>query len=146
MCLYMYISSYVIMVVHVCVCVCALILTVTCIDTHTHMHTWVHTHTHVHACMHKHINRHNMHTHSQTVNAARVTTLHFVKCFHLSRSVNQQMTVVFLFSCRSPSLIIVDNIDILCPNREVSKSDLEKRTVSTFLTLMDGVLNVSVYN
>ena len=129
-----------------CVCVCVRALILTCIDTHMHMPTWVHTHTHVHACMHKHINRHNMHTHSQTVNAARVTTLHFVKCFHLSRSVNQQMTVVFLFLRRSPSLIIVDNIDILCPNREVSKSDLEKRTVSTFLTLMDGVLNVSVYN
>lgn len=37
-----------------------------------------------------------------------------------------------------PSLIIVDDIDVLCQNRATSDSDLQKRIISTFLTLLDG--------
>ncbi|XP_055958747.1 ribosome biogenesis protein SPATA5 isoform X1 [Patella vulgata] len=40
---------------------------------------------------------------------------------------------------KSPSLIIIDEIDALCPKRENSQSELEKRVVATLLTLMDGI-------
>jgi AAA family ATPase len=33
----------------------------------------------------------------------------------------------------------VDEIDALCPKRESSNSELEKRVVATLLTLMDGI-------
>ncbi len=39
----------------------------------------------------------------------------------------------------APSLIFIDEIDSLCPNRENSMDDVEKRVVSTLLTLMDGM-------
>ncbi|KAI9298624.1 AAA-domain-containing protein [Neoconidiobolus thromboides FSU 785] len=40
-----------------------------------------------------------------------------------------------------PCIICIDEIDAICPNRESSQSELEKRTVATFLTLMDGIGN-----
>ncbi|KAK7496412.1 hypothetical protein BaRGS_00012334 [Batillaria attramentaria] len=40
---------------------------------------------------------------------------------------------------RCPSLIIIDNLDGLCPRRDDSSSDLEKRVVATFFTLLDGL-------
>ncbi|CAE1276203.1 AFG2 [Acanthosepion pharaonis] len=42
---------------------------------------------------------------------------------------------------RSPSLIIMDDVDALCPNRQNSNNELEKRVVTTLLTLMDGLCN-----
>lgn len=42
---------------------------------------------------------------------------------------------------RSPSLIIMDDVDVLCPNRQNSNSELEKRVVATLLTLMDSLCN-----
>lgn len=42
---------------------------------------------------------------------------------------------------RSPSLIIMDEVDTLCPKRQGSNSELEKRVVSTLLALMDGLNN-----
>ncbi|KAI9209218.1 P-loop containing nucleoside triphosphate hydrolase protein [Polychytrium aggregatum] len=39
---------------------------------------------------------------------------------------------------RAPSIVFIDEIDALCPNREESSSELEKRVVGTMLTLMDG--------
>ncbi|KAI8893192.1 P-loop containing nucleoside triphosphate hydrolase protein, partial [Globomyces pollinis-pini] len=38
----------------------------------------------------------------------------------------------------SPSIIFFDEIDCLCPKRDDSHSDLEKRVVASLLTLMDG--------
>ncbi|KAJ9055108.1 AAA+-type ATPase, variant 3 [Entomophthora muscae] len=38
-----------------------------------------------------------------------------------------------------PSVICFDEIDSLCPQRDKSQSELEKRTVATLLTLMDGI-------
>ncbi|KAK3611412.1 hypothetical protein CHS0354_034859 [Potamilus streckersoni] len=40
---------------------------------------------------------------------------------------------------RAPSLIIIDEIDAICPRRDSTHSELEKRVVATFLTLMDGI-------
>jgi ATP-dependent 26S proteasome regulatory subunit len=39
---------------------------------------------------------------------------------------------------RQPTVIFIDEIDALCPKRE-SSADVDKRMVSTILTLMDGV-------
>ncbi|KAI8908834.1 P-loop containing nucleoside triphosphate hydrolase protein [Powellomyces hirtus] len=39
----------------------------------------------------------------------------------------------------APSIVFIDEIDALCPKRDSSASDLEKRIVATLLTLMDGV-------
>ncbi|KAJ3329757.1 spermatogenesis associated protein 5 [Blyttiomyces sp. JEL0837] len=38
----------------------------------------------------------------------------------------------------APSIIFIDEIDSLCPKRDESNSDLEKRIVATLLILMDG--------
>ena len=38
-----------------------------------------------------------------------------------------------------PSIIFIDEIDALCPRRDKSSDDVDKRMVSTLLTLMDGV-------
>ena len=38
----------------------------------------------------------------------------------------------------APSIIFLDEIDALCPSREDSQSELEKKIVSCLLTLMDG--------
>ncbi|KAI9357044.1 P-loop containing nucleoside triphosphate hydrolase protein [Zopfochytrium polystomum] len=38
----------------------------------------------------------------------------------------------------APSIIFIDEIDSLCPKREDSSSDLEKRIVACLLTLLDG--------
>ena len=39
----------------------------------------------------------------------------------------------------APSVIFIDEIDALCPRRDRSNDDVDKRMVSTLLTLMDGV-------
>ncbi|KAI8149913.1 P-loop containing nucleoside triphosphate hydrolase protein [Fennellomyces sp. T-0311] len=38
----------------------------------------------------------------------------------------------------SPAVIFIDEIDALCPKRDEAGSELEKRVVTTLLTLMDG--------
>ncbi|KAI7874649.1 AAA-domain-containing protein [Lichtheimia hyalospora FSU 10163] len=40
---------------------------------------------------------------------------------------------------RAPSIIFIDEIDSLCPKRDEAPTELEKRIVTTLLTLMDGV-------
>lgn len=40
---------------------------------------------------------------------------------------------------RAPSIIFIDEIDSLCPKRDEAPTELEKRVVTTLLTLMDGV-------
>eukprot|EP01105_Mastigella_eilhardi_P026032 TRINITY_DN7310_c0_g1_i1.p1 TRINITY_DN7310_c0_g1~~TRINITY_DN7310_c0_g1_i1.p1 ORF type:complete len:785 (-),score=160.37 TRINITY_DN7310_c0_g1_i1:79-2130(-) len=42
----------------------------------------------------------------------------------------------------APSVVLIDDIDALCPKRDTSTSEVEKRIVSTLLTLMDGVAAV----
>nr|XP_054755238.1 ribosome biogenesis protein SPATA5-like [Lytechinus pictus] len=39
----------------------------------------------------------------------------------------------------APSLILIDELDALCPRRERVNSELEKRVVSMLITLMDGI-------
>ena len=39
---------------------------------------------------------------------------------------------------KSPSIIFIDEIDAICPKREDSQNEFEKRIVSTLLTLLDG--------
>ena len=40
---------------------------------------------------------------------------------------------------KSPSIIVIDEIEALCPRRDTTHSELEKRVVASLLTLMDGV-------
>ncbi|WWC90625.1 uncharacterized protein L201_005561 [Kwoniella dendrophila CBS 6074] len=43
---------------------------------------------------------------------------------------------------RSPCIIVLDEVDALCPRRDNSESgEVEKRVVATLLTLMDGMIN-----
>ncbi|KAI9223444.1 P-loop containing nucleoside triphosphate hydrolase protein [Blastocladiella britannica] len=39
---------------------------------------------------------------------------------------------------KAPTLVFLDEIDALCPSRDSSPSELEKRAVATLLTLLDG--------
>lgn len=39
----------------------------------------------------------------------------------------------------TPSILFIDEIDVLCPKRHDRSSDLERRLVTTFLTAMDGI-------
>jgi len=40
---------------------------------------------------------------------------------------------------KAPSIIFIDEIDALCPKRDESENEVEKRIVATLLTLMDGI-------
>ncbi|XP_074646714.1 ATPase family gene 2 protein homolog A-like [Tubulanus polymorphus] len=40
---------------------------------------------------------------------------------------------------RGPSLLIIDEIDAMCPKRDSGQNEIEKRVVSTLLSLMDGL-------
>ncbi|XP_074084459.1 ATPase family gene 2 protein homolog A isoform X2 [Macrotis lagotis] len=40
---------------------------------------------------------------------------------------------------RQPSIIFIDELDALCPKRERSENEVEKRVVASLLTLMDGI-------
>ncbi|OZJ03805.1 hypothetical protein BZG36_03019 [Bifiguratus adelaidae] len=40
---------------------------------------------------------------------------------------------------KAPTIIFIDEIDALCPKRDDTPTELEKRVVATLLTLMDGV-------
>ncbi|XP_064627751.1 ATPase family gene 2 protein homolog A-like [Lineus longissimus] len=40
---------------------------------------------------------------------------------------------------RAPSLIVIDELDAMCPKRDSVQSEAEKRVVATLLTLMDGL-------
>ncbi|KAI8341533.1 P-loop containing nucleoside triphosphate hydrolase protein [Chlamydoabsidia padenii] len=46
----------------------------------------------------------------------------------------------------APTVIFIDEIDALCPKRDETPSELEKRVVTTLLTLMDGAVDSSVDN
>ncbi|KXN71983.1 AAA-domain-containing protein [Conidiobolus coronatus NRRL 28638] len=39
---------------------------------------------------------------------------------------------------KEPSIILIDEIDSICPNRDDAQNELDKRVVATFLTLLDG--------
>ncbi|XP_052277238.1 ribosome biogenesis protein SPATA5-like isoform X2 [Dreissena polymorpha] len=40
---------------------------------------------------------------------------------------------------KAPSLIVLEDVEVLCPRRANSHSEIEKRVVASLLTLMDGV-------
>lgn len=42
---------------------------------------------------------------------------------------------------RSPSIVLIDEIDALCPRRDTSHNEVEKRVVSSLLTLLDNVVS-----
>ncbi|NXC38388.1 SPAT5 protein, partial [Penelope pileata] len=42
-------------------------------------------------------------------------------------------------SRRCPSIIFIDELDALCPKREGTQNEVEKRVVASLLTLMDGI-------
>lgn len=42
-------------------------------------------------------------------------------------------------SKRSPCVIVLDEVDALCPRRDGDGGEVEKRVVATLLTLMDGI-------
>ncbi|XP_069487227.1 ATPase family gene 2 protein homolog A [Ambystoma mexicanum] len=42
-------------------------------------------------------------------------------------------------SLRQPAIIFIDELDALCPKREGAQNEVEKRVVSSLLTLMDGI-------
>lgn len=42
-------------------------------------------------------------------------------------------------SKRSPCVVVLDEVDALCPRRDGDGGEVEKRVVATLLTLMDGV-------
>ncbi|XP_065837044.1 ATPase family gene 2 protein homolog A-like isoform X3 [Oscarella lobularis] len=42
-------------------------------------------------------------------------------------------------SSNSPAIVLIDELDALCPSRDAVLSDFEKRVVATLCTLMDGV-------
>ncbi|KAJ2746265.1 AAA+-type ATPase [Coemansia sp. BCRC 34301] len=44
---------------------------------------------------------------------------------------------------QSPSVVFIDEIDALCPKRDESDGEAEKRIVATLLTLMDGIADCS---
>ncbi|KAJ2891091.1 AAA+-type ATPase, partial [Coemansia aciculifera] len=44
---------------------------------------------------------------------------------------------------QSPSIVFIDEIDALCPKRDDSDGEAEKRIVATLLTLMDGIADRS---
>lgn len=58
----------------------------------------------------------------------------------LSHFLNPQLRDIFADAVNSaPAIIFIDEIDALCPKRDESQNDMEKRIVATMLTLMDGV-------
>lgn len=48
--------------------------------------------------------------------------------------------IVFCFS--APSIIVIEDMETLCPRRDSSHSEVEKRVVACLLTQMDGINNV----
>lgn len=52
-------------------------------------------------------------------------------------------TCVDYFIFRAPSIIVMDDIDSMFPNREKTQNEALRRLVSTLLTLMDGISSVS---
>ena len=40
---------------------------------------------------------------------------------------------------RSPCVVVLDEVDALCPRRDGDGGEVEKRVVATLLTLMDGI-------
>ncbi|KAJ2471509.1 AAA+-type ATPase [Coemansia sp. RSA 2322] len=44
---------------------------------------------------------------------------------------------------KSPSIVFIDEVDALCPKRDTSDAEADKRIVATLLTLMDGIADRS---
>ena len=42
---------------------------------------------------------------------------------------------------RSPSILVIDDVDILCPKRDVTRSDVDKRVSSTLLAELDRLVS-----
>ena len=67
-----------------------------------------------------------------------VCALHGAAVFYL------QLASVFALARRhAPSIIFLDELDSLCPKRDESSDELQKRIVASLLTLMDGLSSSS---
>ncbi|KAJ3217689.1 spermatogenesis associated protein 5 [Clydaea vesicula] len=59
----------------------------------------------------------------------------------------EKLRAAFKDACiNAPSIILIDEIDILCPKRENANHETQKRVVATLLTLMDGASDTSTQN
>ena len=47
--------------------------------------------------------------------------------------------------CRSPSIIVMDDIDSLFVKRDSTQNETQQRLVASLLTLMDGMASVSSF-
>lgn len=43
---------------------------------------------------------------------------------------------------RAPAVVFIDDIDIMCPRRERSQSDLEKRVLASLVSEIDKLVQV----
>jgi SpoVK/Ycf46/Vps4 family AAA+-type ATPase len=57
---------------------------------------------------------------------------------HYGESEDKLKTIFQEASENSPSIIFLDEIDALCPSREETSSEMQKRIVASLLSLMDG--------
>jgi len=60
-------------------------------------------------------------------------------CVRAHLFLSAQLASVFALARRNaPSVIFLDEIDSLCPKRDESSDEMQKRVVASLLTLMDG--------
>eukprot|EP00842_Homolaphlyctis_polyrhiza_P004170 jgi/Hompol1/4754/HPOL_001239-RA len=76
--------------------------------------------------------------HVITVNGPEITSRFYGETENRLRSIFAEAVE------KSPSIIFLDEIDALCPKRDESANELEKRIVATLLTLMDGADSTSL--
>ena len=74
---------------------------------------------------------------NQTLNTI-MSISHIVSLIHkLLLSIHFKYKNYFCFS--APSIVFIDEIDVLCPKRESVQNEVEKRVVSSLLTQLDGI-------
>lgn len=61
---------------------------------------------------------------------------------YVGESENKLKTIFLEAEKNNPSIIFIDEIDSICNDRSNSESEIEKRIVSTLLTLMDGINSI----
>ncbi|CAO3643202.1 unnamed protein product [Cunninghamella echinulata] len=78
---------------------------------------------------------HETHAHSIVINGPEIISKYFGET-------EQKLRNIFTEALQqSPTVIFIDEIDALCPKRDEAPSELEKRVVTTLLTLMDGAVD-----
>ena len=60
------------------------------------------------------------------------------------RAGKPQLRAIFAEASRvAPSVLFIDEVDVLCPKRDDAASELDRRIVTAMLTLLDGAGSVS---